>query len=298
MRDLVLENQLLYGTVNAGPPAFDHAIARPGEVRGPLAEADTRAHHRAVPAREDQRRAVGREGRDQERDPVRHAVRGSGASKRGGTVADVYDVIIIGTGAGGGTLAAELAPFGKRILLLERGGWLPREQANWNAEDVFVDNRYVSKDTWYDKNGKRVSARRPLLRRRRDQDVRRRALPPARARLRRAPTPGRHLARLADLVRRDGAVLHARREPLPGARRARRGSHRAARERALSAPGGLARAAHPAAPRRSGAGRLPAVPHAVRHHAERERTCRSRSASAAWTATGSPAWSTPSRTRR
>ena len=27
MRDLVLENQLLYGTVNAGPPAFDAAIA-------------------------------------------------------------------------------------------------------------------------------------------------------------------------------------------------------------------------------------------------------------------------------
>jgi choline dehydrogenase-like flavoprotein len=69
-------------------------------------------------------------------------------------VADVYDIIIIGTGAGGGTLAAELAPLGKRMLLLERGGWLPRERQNWNVEDVFVDNRYVSKDTWYDKDGK------------------------------------------------------------------------------------------------------------------------------------------------
>jgi choline dehydrogenase-like flavoprotein len=38
-----------------------------------------------------------------------------------------YDVIIIGTGAGGGTLAHKLAPSGKRILLLERGGYLPRE---------------------------------------------------------------------------------------------------------------------------------------------------------------------------
>lgn len=37
-----------------------------------------------------------------------------------------YDVIIIGTGAGGGTLAHKLAPSGKRILLLERGGYLPR----------------------------------------------------------------------------------------------------------------------------------------------------------------------------
>jgi choline dehydrogenase-like flavoprotein len=69
-------------------------------------------------------------------------------------VADIYDVIIIGTGAGGGTLAADLAPFGKKVLLLERGGWLPRERQNWNVDDVFVENRYVSKDTWYDKNGK------------------------------------------------------------------------------------------------------------------------------------------------
>ncbi|HEV8462574.1 MAG TPA: GMC family oxidoreductase [Gaiellaceae bacterium] len=67
---------------------------------------------------------------------------------------DAYDVIIIGTGAGGGTLARHLAPSGKRVLLLERGDWLPREPSNWLAQDVFVDNRYVSPDTWYDGNGK------------------------------------------------------------------------------------------------------------------------------------------------
>jgi choline dehydrogenase-like flavoprotein len=67
---------------------------------------------------------------------------------------DAYDVIIIGTGAGGGTLARHLAPSGKRILLLERGDWLPREPSNWLAQDVFVDNRYVSPDTWYDEKGK------------------------------------------------------------------------------------------------------------------------------------------------
>ncbi|HEX2427990.1 MAG TPA: GMC family oxidoreductase, partial [Gaiellaceae bacterium] len=67
---------------------------------------------------------------------------------------DSYDVVIIGTGAGGGTLARHLAPSGKRILLLEQGDWLPREPANWSAHDVFVDNRYVSPDTWYDANGK------------------------------------------------------------------------------------------------------------------------------------------------
>ena len=67
---------------------------------------------------------------------------------------DTYDVIIIGTGAGGGTLARHLAPSGKRILLLERGDWLPREPQNWSDQDVFVDNRYVSPDTWYDEKGK------------------------------------------------------------------------------------------------------------------------------------------------
>jgi choline dehydrogenase-like flavoprotein len=67
---------------------------------------------------------------------------------------DAYDVIIIGTGAGGGTLARHLAPSGKRILLLERGDWLPREPSNWLAQDVFVENKYISPDTWYDENGK------------------------------------------------------------------------------------------------------------------------------------------------
>lgn len=65
-----------------------------------------------------------------------------------------YDVIVIGSGAGGGTLVHRLAPSGKRILLLERGDWLPREPENWLAEEVFARNRYVSPDTWYDSRGK------------------------------------------------------------------------------------------------------------------------------------------------
>ncbi len=64
------------------------------------------------------------------------------------TSSPAFDVIIIGTGAGGGTLARRLAPSGKRILLLERGDWLPREPGNWSAADVFVDNRYISPDVW------------------------------------------------------------------------------------------------------------------------------------------------------
>ncbi len=69
-------------------------------------------------------------------------------------IAAHYDIIIIGSGAGGGTLALKLAPCGKRILILERGDYLPREKQNWHASEVFVNNRYASKDTWYDRDGK------------------------------------------------------------------------------------------------------------------------------------------------
>jgi len=64
-----------------------------------------------------------------------------------------YDVIIIGTGAGGGTLAYRLAPSGKRILLLERGGYLSREKDNWDSRAVFVENKYKAKESWQDKDG-------------------------------------------------------------------------------------------------------------------------------------------------
>jgi choline dehydrogenase-like flavoprotein len=65
-----------------------------------------------------------------------------------------FDVIIVGSGAGGGTLARQLAPSGKSILILERGDWLKREAGNWDAEAVFVQNRYVSPDTWHDRSGR------------------------------------------------------------------------------------------------------------------------------------------------
>ena len=64
-----------------------------------------------------------------------------------------YDIIIIGTGAGGGTLAYRLAPSGKRILLLERGGYLPREKDNWDSRAVFIDSKYKAKASWQDKDG-------------------------------------------------------------------------------------------------------------------------------------------------
>jgi len=65
-----------------------------------------------------------------------------------------FDVIIVGSGAGGGTLARQLAPSGKSILILERGDWLKREAENWDATAVFVQNRYISLETWYDRDGR------------------------------------------------------------------------------------------------------------------------------------------------
>ena len=65
-----------------------------------------------------------------------------------------YDFIIIGTGAGGGTLAAKLAPTGKNILILERGDYVPREKENWDTEEVFVKGRYKAKEPWIDADGK------------------------------------------------------------------------------------------------------------------------------------------------
>jgi choline dehydrogenase-like flavoprotein len=65
-----------------------------------------------------------------------------------------YDAIIIGTGAGGGTLALQLAQAGKKILVLERGPFMPQEKLNWDTSAVFLDNRYHTKETWQDKDGK------------------------------------------------------------------------------------------------------------------------------------------------
>lgn len=65
-----------------------------------------------------------------------------------------YDVIVVGSGPGGASLAQRLAPTGKKILILERGDYLPRSQKNWDAKTVFVDGAYQAKEDWHDKDGK------------------------------------------------------------------------------------------------------------------------------------------------
>jgi choline dehydrogenase-like flavoprotein len=74
-------------------------------------------------------------------------------------VADLhYDVIVIGSGPGGASLAQRLAPdlakAGKRILILERGGYLRRSEKNWSSQAVFVDGDYQADETWTNSKGK------------------------------------------------------------------------------------------------------------------------------------------------
>ncbi|HEV8438846.1 MAG TPA: GMC family oxidoreductase [Methylomirabilota bacterium] len=64
-----------------------------------------------------------------------------------------YDVIIIGSGAGGGTLFHALAPTGKRVLLLERGEYVPREKDNWSTRAVNLDGKYNTKEVWRNGDG-------------------------------------------------------------------------------------------------------------------------------------------------
>ena len=66
---------------------------------------------------------------------------------------DHYDLIIIGSGAGGGTLAAALADTGARILMLERGDFVPSEPQNWDPAAVWKDLRYRTTDRWLDEKG-------------------------------------------------------------------------------------------------------------------------------------------------
>jgi choline dehydrogenase-like flavoprotein len=65
-----------------------------------------------------------------------------------------FDVIIIGSGAGGGTLFHALAPSGKRLLLLERGEYVPREKDNWSTRAVNLEGKYNTRETWRDRDGR------------------------------------------------------------------------------------------------------------------------------------------------
>ena len=180
-----------------------------------------------------------------------------------------YDVIIIGSGAGGGTLFHRLAPSGKRILLLERGDYVPREPDNWSTRAVNVEGKYQTREHWRDKDGKDLHPHTnywvggntkfygAALFRLRQEDF----------------GELRHHGGISPAwpieLRRAGALLHRGRAAVPGARRARGGSDRSAGQRALRLPRREPRAEDPAAERRLRAAGAAAVSRAARHHARR-----------------------------
>ena len=211
-----------------------------------------------------------------------------------------YDVIIIGTGAGGGTLAHRLAPVGQADPAARARRLAAARAAELVApHDVFVDNRYISPDTWYDARRQAVPAAGPLLRRRRDQALRRRAVPAARARTSascatttasrprgRSPTTrwSRTTPQAEQLYQVHGARGEDPTEPPASA--------------PYPFPAVVARAAHPAALRRPRGGR--ATTRSTRRAAScsTRRTCRTAPACAARPATASRASCTPSPTPR
>ena len=209
-----------------------------------------------------------------------------------------YDVIIVGSGAGGGTLAHTLAGSGRRILLLERGDFLPRESENWDPGAVFIKGRYISPDTWYDADDKPFQPQvhyfvggatklyGAALYRLRPEDFGE------------MQTRRRCLTGLAGELRRLRALVHEGRVAVPGARQRGRGPDRGPSVEGLPLAGGLARAAHPAAVRRSADRRLSPVPRALRDPARRGRPAAEHAASAAPGATAIPAWCTPRPTPR
>jgi choline dehydrogenase-like flavoprotein len=67
---------------------------------------------------------------------------------------NTFDIIIIGSGAGGGTIARELASTGTKILIVERGDFVPQEDHNWNPASVWKDLRYRTTETWLDEAGR------------------------------------------------------------------------------------------------------------------------------------------------
>ena len=210
-----------------------------------------------------------------------------------------YDVIVIGSGAGGGTLVRHLAPSGKRVLLLERGDWLAARAAELagprrvRRQPLRVPGHVVRRA----RQG--VPAAGALLRRRRHEALRRRAVPAARGGLRRAAPPRRDLARVADRLRARWSPTT--RSPSSSTRCTARAA-RIRPSRPSSAPYPFPAVSHePRIQQLSDdleAAGLRPVPRAVRRAPARVATCRTATACGAPPATASRAWCTRSPTPR
>ena len=79
------------------------------------------------------------------------------AAPRRTTGSSHFDVIVIGTGMGGGTFAYTLAGSGASVLMIERGDFLPQEPSNWDPAEVFQWGRYKNAERWYPEDGSSFS---------------------------------------------------------------------------------------------------------------------------------------------
>ena len=145
-----------------------------------------------------------------------------------------YDIIVIGSGPGGASLAHSLAPTGKRILLLERGDYLPRSPANWDSQTVFVDGAYQANETWYGSDGEAFIPACIITSAAIPRSMARRCFGCASAISSEIAPQGRHLAGMAAQIRRVRALLRRGRAAVPRAWPARRGSRPSRRPAARS----------------------------------------------------------------
>jgi choline dehydrogenase-like flavoprotein len=81
-------------------------------------------------------------------------VSGQPAVQREAPSKQYYDIVVVGSGMGGGTLAYALKDSGADVLVLERGDFLPQEKENWDPAAVFEQHRYQNAEQWYDVTGR------------------------------------------------------------------------------------------------------------------------------------------------
>jgi len=65
-----------------------------------------------------------------------------------------HDVIVVGSGAGGASTAYRLVKAGRRVLLLEKGGFLPRDRSTLDVKQVFKSGRFKNQEHWVDGQNK------------------------------------------------------------------------------------------------------------------------------------------------
>ena len=111
-----------------------------------------------------------------------------------------FDIVIIGSGMGGGTLAYALADTGARILIVERGDFIPQEDENWSPHAVWGELRYRTSERWIDGRGSGVPSLHTLIVSAATRNSGGLCCTATARGLRRAPAPGWRLSSMARYV--------------------------------------------------------------------------------------------------